>query len=111
MQLAVAATQDAVVRVRSVEVIDDQGKSLGTLATSKPTRWSDASSTYEVWNESVAAGQTAQVSYVLQQPAFVSHDEPRDRTYTVKVIASVGGVDQPLQTTVMVVGRRAPVPT
>lgn len=111
MQLAIAAAKDAVVQVKSVEVLDDTGKSLGTLSTSKPTRWSDASSTYETWNESVPAGQSAQVSYVLQQPSFVSHDEPRDRTYTVKVIASVGGVDQPLQTTVMVVARRPAVPT
>lgn len=111
MQLAISAARDTKVQVKSVEVLDDQGTSLGKLAAKSPTRWSDTSSTYEAWNESVVAGQTAQVSYVLQQPSFVSHNEPRNRTYTVKVVASVGGVDQPLQTTVMVVARRPAVPT
>jgi hypothetical protein len=111
MQLAIAAAQDTKVTVKSVEVLDDKGVSLGVLAATSPTRWSDTGAKYETWNESVAAGQTAQVSYVLQQPSFVSHDEPRDRTYTVKVVAAVGGVDQPLQTTVMVVARRPAVPT
>jgi hypothetical protein len=111
MQLAIAAAQDTTVQVKSVEVLDDRGTSLGKLAATSPTRWSDTGAKYETWNESVPAGQTAQVSYVLQQPSFVSRDDPRDRTYTVKVVASVGGVDQPLQTTVMVVARPPAVPT
>lgn len=111
MQLSVTAAQDTIVRVKSVEVFDEKGASLGVIAASKPTRWSDANAAYEAWNEQVAAGQTALVSYVLQQPSFVSQYDERDRTYTVKVVASVGGVDQPLQTSVMVVGRPAAVPT
>jgi hypothetical protein len=111
MQLAIAGNAETDVHIKSVEVFDEGGKSLGVLTASKPTRWVDASSTYEVWDEKIAAGQTARASYVLSQPGFVERYDSHDRTYTVKVVASVGGVDQPLQTTVMVVGQPAPVPT
>jgi len=111
MQLSIAARTATVVRVKSVEVFDERGRSLGVLSSRAPTRWSDAHASYRPWDETVGAGQTALVSYVLQQPSFVSHYDERDRTYTVKVLASVGGVDQPLQTTVMVVARPAPVST
>jgi hypothetical protein len=111
MQLSIAANKDAAVKIKTVEVFDEKGASLGTLVTSKPTRWSDASSTYEAWNESVAAGKTALVSYVLSQPSFVNRWDSHDRMFTVKVTASVGGVTQALQTTVMVVAQPAPMPT
>lgn len=111
MQLAIVAAADTNVRIKTVEVFDEGGKSLGTLTASKPTRWGDASSSYEAWDEKVAAGQTTRASYVLSQPGFVNHGDSHDRTYTVKVVASVGGVDQPLQTTVMIVAQPAPVPT
>ncbi|MBA3502851.1 MAG: hypothetical protein M4D80_10995 [Myxococcota bacterium] len=111
MQLAINGSAETDVRIKSVEVFDERGKSLGVLTASKPTRWVDASATYEAWDEKIAAGQTARASYVLSQPGFVSHYDSHDRTYTVKVVASVGGVDQPLQTTVMIVAQPAPVPT
>jgi hypothetical protein len=111
MQLSIAAGTDVDVRVKSVEVLDEKGTSLGSLVSSRPTRWSDAQATYQTWDGKVVSGQTALVSYVLSQPSFISDDQGRDRTYTVKVVASVGGVDQPLQTTVMVVARPAPVST
>lgn len=111
MQLAIAAKDAADVRITSVEVFDEKGALLGTLTASKPTRWAVASSTYEAWNEKVAAGELANVSYVLSQPEFVNRWDSHDRTYTVKVVASVGGVAQPLQTSVMVVAQPAPVPT
>ena len=111
MQLAIVGADKTDVRIKSVEVFDDAGKSLGVLSASKPTRWVDSSATYEPWDETVLAGQTSSVSYVLSQPGFVDRYDSHDRTYTVKVVASVGGVAQPLQTTVMVVGQPAPVPT
>ena len=110
MQLSIAAGADTSVNIKSVEVLDEKGTSLGTLTASKPTKWAAGSSAYEAWDEKVPAGQTALVSYVLSQ-ASVSHYDSHDRTYTVKVLASVGGVDQPLQTTVMIVARPAPMPT
>jgi Tfp pilus assembly major pilin PilA len=111
MQLAISASKDTDVAVKSVEVFDEKGASVGVLTASKPTRWSVEQSAYQAWDGKVAAGQNAQVSFVLSQPTFVGPYEERDRTFTVKVIASVGGLDQPLQTTVMVVARPAAVPT
>lgn len=111
MQLAVAAASDTQVHIKSVEVFDESGKALGTLTASKPTRWMDGPAAYEAWDEKVVAGQTTRASYVLSQPAFINRWDERDRTYTVKVVASVGGVDQPLQTTVMIVAQPPAVPT
>jgi hypothetical protein len=111
MQLAIVGVANTEVHIKSVEVLDEAGKSLGVLAVSKPTRWVDASAAYEAWDEQVVAGQTTRASYVLSQPAFVDRYDSHNRTYTVKVVAAVGGVDQPLQTTVMVVAQPAPVPT
>lgn len=109
MQLAIAGAPGTEVHIKSVEVFDG-GKSLGKLSASKPTRWNATKAAYETWDEKVIAGPMA-ISYVLSQPTFVDRYDSRDRTYTVKVIAALGGVDQPLKTTVMVVGMPAPVPT
>ena len=110
MQLAIVSEAATEIHIKSVEVIDDKGKSLGTLTASKPTRWDDKSAAYQAWDERVTAG-TASVSYVLSQPTFVDTWDARDRTYTVKVIATVGDAERSLKTTVLVVGRPPPVPT
>ena len=110
MQLAIAGRGGDELRIKSVEVFDERGKLLGKLTASKPTRWDAAKAAYESWDENVVSGTMA-VSYVLSQPAFINQWDARDRTYTVKVIASLGGKNQPLKATVMVVGRPAPVPT
>ena len=110
MQLVIDGEAGTELQIKSVEVFDADGKSLGKLSASKPTRWNEANAAYEPWDEKVGAAAMA-VSYVLSQPSFVNEWDARDRTYTVKVVAAVGGVDQPLKTTVMVVGRPPPVPT
>ncbi|MCX5742331.1 MAG: hypothetical protein NT062_07530, partial [Proteobacteria bacterium] len=71
MQLAITSKdgKPTAVHVKSVELFDDAGKSLGPLAASTPTRWVDATSTYDAWDEQVAADATSLVSYVLAQPA------------------------------------------
>lgn len=111
MQLSIAAKDGSIVAIKRVEVFDEKGVSLGVLASSKPTHWSVANGAYEPWDEKVVASQTELVSYVLSQPGFVNPYEGHDRMYTVKVIASVGGADQGLQTTVMVAARPPPMPT
>ena len=83
--------------MKSVELFDDAGTSLGTLAASKPTRWSDASGIYEPWDETVAAGTTTSVSYVLARPAWERIGNRWNRTYTLKTVVTVGGVDQAAQ--------------
>lgn len=111
MQLAITASRDTEVRIVSIEVFDEAGASLGALTPSHPTRWADDASAYQPWDQRVRRDETARVSYVLSQPSFIDPWTERDRTYTVKVRANVGGVEQPLQTTVMVVARPAPMPT
>ncbi len=110
MQLAIIGEAGSELHIKSVDVFDADGRSLGTLSASKPMRWNDAKAAYEAWDGKVLAGSMS-VSYVLSQPTFIDRFDARDRTYTVKVLAALGAIDQPLKTTVMVVGRPAPVPT
>ena len=97
MQLLIIAGDARNIQVKSVELFDDAGKSLGTLTASKPTRWSDASGIYEPWDETVAAGTTTSVSYVLARPAWERIGNRWNRTYTLKTVLTVGGVDQAAQ--------------
>ncbi|HUS31284.1 MAG TPA: hypothetical protein VMZ53_22390 [Kofleriaceae bacterium] len=94
MQLTIIAAEGSKIQVSSVELFDDKGTSLGTLTASRPTRWSDASGTYEAWDESVTAGSTTSVSYVLTQPKWDHIGDRWNKTYTVKTVLSVGGVTQ-----------------
>ena len=97
MQLAIIAGDASNMRVKSVELFDESGSSLGTLTASKPTLWSDANGRYETWDETVAAGSTSSVSYVLSQPKWDQIGNRWNRTYTLKAVLSVGGVDQSTQ--------------
>lgn len=94
MQLSIVATDGSTFRVKQVELLDDKGASLGMLAASKPTRWSDTSSSYEAWDETFADGSTTSVSYVLAQPNWSSVADRWNKTYTLKVVVSIGGADQ-----------------
>jgi hypothetical protein len=97
MQLAIMAGDAASIQVKSVELFDEGGKSLGKLSPSKPTRWEDANGKYDAWDEKVAAGSTNSVSYVLSQPKWDQIGNRWNRTYTLKTVLSVGGVDQSTQ--------------
>ena len=97
MQLAIVAGAGASVKIKSVELFDDAGLSLGKLVASKPTKWADARSMYEAWDESVAAGSTLNVSYVLSQPQWDRIENRINRTYRLKTVITIGGVDQPAQ--------------
>ena len=96
MQLAVTAAggSPAKLQVKKVELFDQSGKSLGVLAASKPTRWSDKSSSYEAWDESVVPDQKLSVSYVLAQPNWDAVPDRMNKTYTVKAIVTVDGGDR-----------------
>ena len=97
MQLSIIAGDASNISVKSVELFDETGKSLGTLSASKPTRWSDASGRYDAWDETVSAGSTSSVSYVLSQPKWDQIGNRWNRTYTLKTVLSIGGVDQSAQ--------------
>jgi hypothetical protein len=97
MQLAVTAAagaSPAKLQVKKVELFDQNGKSLGELAASKPTRWTEKSSAYEAWDESVVPDQKLSVSYVLAQPKWDAIPDRMNKTYTVKAIITVDGGDQ-----------------
>ena len=94
MQLAIIAGDASNIQVKSVELFDETGKSLGMLTASKPTRWSDATSIYEAWDQSVAASSTSNVSYVLSQPKWDHIADRWNKTFTLKTVVTVGGVDQ-----------------
>ncbi len=96
MQLSVTAGaggSPAKLQVKKVELFDQSGKSLGQLAASKPTRWTDKDM-YEAWDEQVAPDQKLSVSYVLTQPNWDAVPDRMNKTYTVKATVSVGGGDQ-----------------
>jgi len=97
MQLSVTASAGGApskVAVKKVELFDQNGKSLGELTPSKPTQWSDKSSTYEAWDEAVAPDQKLSVSYVLTQPNWDAVPDRMNKTYTVKATVTVAGGDQ-----------------
>jgi len=97
MQLAITATGAMNLRVKSVKLYDDAGKLVGTLTASKPTKWSATSSMYETWNESVPASTMINVSYVLSQPSWDRVADRWNKTFTLKAVVTVGGVDQTTQ--------------
>ncbi len=93
MQLAITATDASNLKVKKVELFDDKGTSLGTLAASKPTKWSEASASYEAWDETFTPGSIS-VSYVLAQPTWDGIADRWNKTYTLKAVVSIGGADQ-----------------
>lgn len=103
MQLAISATSATRVTVKSVELLDESGASLGTLAASAPTRWSDTASLYQPWDEQIAGAGTAMVSYVLARPDWDQIDDRWNRTFTLKAVLSVGGTDVPATRDVTIV--------
>ncbi|HEY4179039.1 MAG TPA: hypothetical protein VGM90_19470 [Kofleriaceae bacterium] len=97
MQLAIAAADAATIKVKSVELFDESGKSLGALTPSKPTKWSETSSTYEAWDEAIAKDSTSNVSYVLSRPDWTHIGDRYNKTFTVKTVITVGAVDAPAE--------------
>ena len=97
MQLSITADAASRIQVKSVELFDENGKSLGKLAPRAPTRWSVDKSMYEAWDETVTANSTTRVSYVLAQPDWDRIGNRWNRTYTLKTIVSIGGVDRTAQ--------------
>ena len=100
MQLSVTVFEKTTIAVKSVELFDDTGKSLGALSASKPTVWSLANSTYEAWDQTAVPGPESSVSYVLSQPAWGSIGDRWNRTFTLKTVITVGGKDIPQEKSV-----------
>jgi hypothetical protein len=96
MQLAIMSTDATKIRVKSVRLYDEDGKLVATLTASKPTKWSTSTSMYETWDESVSSG-TFNVSYVLSQPSWDRVVDRWNKTFTLKAVVTVGGVDKTAQ--------------
>lgn len=94
MQLVITASDASRIRVKSVELFDEDGKSLGKLPASQPTRWSEGNGRYESWDELVPAGSPIHASYVLGQPDWSRIGNRWNRTYTLKTVVTIGGVDR-----------------
>jgi hypothetical protein len=97
MQLAITTPDASRISVKSVELFDEAGTSLGTLAASKPTRWSVDRSIYEPWNEVLPAGTAVNVSYVLERPDWARIGNRWNQTFTLKTVLTVGGSDREAQ--------------
>lgn len=97
MQLSIASEPGnlpARLLVKKVELFDEAGQSVAVLSSSAPTIW-DESGTYVPWDERIAPSATLAVSYALEQPVF-GDDAGRDKTYVIKAVVSVDGVDRSL---------------
>lgn len=97
MQLAVSASAASQIQIKSVELLDASGASLGMLTASRPTRWAEDSSMYSPWDEMLAADTPVKVSYVLTQPNWAQIGNRWNRTYTLRTVVSIGGVDRSVQ--------------
>jgi hypothetical protein len=97
MQLSITATDAMSLKVKSVKLYGENGKLVGALTATKPTKWSASNSMYESWNEAVPAKTTINVSYVLSQPSWATVTDRWNKTFTLKAVVSVGGVDQTTQ--------------
>lgn len=102
------------VALRNVELLDDQGKVLGTLTPRLPLRWDDSTSQYTPWDLSVAADTSAKVSWTLSTPVWsnlgMTHSEAANRTFRIRVTVGATGGDQVVDGEARVVVISAPTP-
>lgn len=103
MQLVVKATGSAkptAIKIKKVELLDPKakGKTLEVLAAKSPSQWTGKK--YETWNESIAASQTLQASYVLASPNWGKlggRSNAAARTFQVRVTITVGTQDRTIE--------------
>ncbi len=103
IQLALRATGTSAptpIRIKKVELLDAKGASLGELTATSPTRWSTAGS-YQAWDQSVAPGEQAAVSYVLSSPAWHTMEGGEwgqtGKMFQVRVTVLVGAKDRVIE--------------
>lgn len=103
IQLALHAagiTTATPIRIKKVELLDAKGASLGELTATSPTRWSDAGS-YQAWDQTVAPGEQAAVSYVLSSPTWHAMEGGQyaqtGKTFQVRVTVLVGAKDRVIE--------------
>lgn len=110
IQLSIVAPADAKeaeIRVKSVEIFDDAGASLGVVQAGSPRKWSEADG-YVAWDQKVEPGTEVAVSYALSEPDWSKVSDRWNKTYVVRAVLSIGGADRPVETTVKVDAHASP---
>lgn len=83
--------------LRSVELLDADGKLLGELTARAPTKWQDTGN-YVAWDQTVAGNQTVKASWPLSEPAWEKYGLTKataaGRTFQVRVTVTTDGNDQ-----------------
>ena len=100
MQLSVVAEAGVpatTLRVKKVELFDENGVRVGTLTPRSPTRWSATRGTYEAWDETIVPAESLSVSYALSQPDWAAVTERWNKTFVVKAVVTVGGADRTVE--------------
>jgi hypothetical protein len=86
-----------VIEIAKVELLDAQGKVLGTMTARNPMQWQTTkrSSSYQPWDLTLARGKSVQARWWLSAPPFKS---PRDVSanaggYRINVTLTVNGLE------------------
>lgn len=107
MQLSVRSGADAAaagIKIKKVELFDENGKLIGALTPRGPSVWSAASSSYQTWDQKSVPGADLMVRYVLSAPDWSKVNNRWDRGYTIKATVTVGGTDKKLEREVYLQG-------
>ena len=96
MQLAIktpAGSKPTTIKIKKVELLDNKGKVLEVLTSKLPSKW-DGSSSYIVWNEQVAAGESVKAMYSLNAPNWNKLTNGRwnahSKTFQLRVTVTIG---------------------
>ena len=90
------------IKIKRVELFDENGTRIGELTSERPTAWSN-DGVFAAWDEKVAAGRELSARYNLSQPDWTGVKDRWNKTFTLKVLVTVGGVDQTLESGVSLV--------
>ena len=101
LNLLVELGGEVALRVKKVELFDDKGAQISELTARSPTVWSEKGA-YQAWDEKIVPGQRMAVSYALSQPNWGSVTNRSNKTYLVKAVVSVAGVDLPVEKSVQI---------
>ncbi len=101
------------VKIKKVELLDNEGKVLQTLAARNPRSWVTV---YQPWDEKLAAGSTVKSMYDLAAPDWNKLTNGRwnahSKTFQVRVLVEVGGANKSVTKSAIIAARLPPpVPT
>jgi hypothetical protein len=98
MQLYFKTLAPAVVKIKTVELLDSGGKYVQNLAPRLPTVWND--SQYVGWDEKLVPGKQVSTSYALAAPNWDrlgGRERAQTKTYHLRVVVEVGDSEHTLE--------------